>query len=343
MAQPQKYAKDQPSDFTNRIERVAIVGAGGSVGKPIAQELLKTGQHTVTALTRKDSTSPLPDGVKAIHVDYNDEDALVVALKDQQCLIITLAVTVPPETEGKLIRAAALAGVPYVMPNTWGGDIENERLRKDVPIIGEGYKKACDAIEAEGVASWIALACGFWYEFSLVTAEESFGFNFQSKKVTFYDDGKTKINVSTWEQCGRAVASLLSLKELPEDENDQRPTLSNWRNKPVYIDSFLVSQRDMFESWKRVSGDKDEDWTVAFEPSADRWARGVELLKKGDRAGLVMAMYARVFYPNGDGNYAARNGLHNDLLALPKEELDDRTAVAKGMLERGYSYLGNRV
>ncbi|KAL4956486.1 hypothetical protein BDW69DRAFT_203052 [Aspergillus filifer] len=344
MAQIQKYAKDQPTGFTNRIERVAIVGAGGSIGKPIATELLKTGRHSVTALTRASSTNTLPTGIEAIEVDYDDEQSLINALRGQQFLIITLAVTAPPDTEEKLIRAAAAAGVPYIMPNAYGWDVTNESIARDIPIPGHGgFKEVCESVSDQGL-SWIALVCGFWYEFSLVNGAEWFGFDFKNKKVTFYDDGNTKINVSTWEQCGRAVAALLDLKELPEDESDSSPTVSAWRNKPLYMDSFALSQRDMFESWKRVTGEKDSQWTVEYEGSKERWARGCEMLKNGDRRGLALAMYARVFFENGDGNYGekAPSGLQNEVLGLPSEDLDERTGVARGLLERGYSYFGNR-
>ena len=134
-----------------------------------------------------------------------------------------------------------------------------------------------------------------------MSGPEWFGFDFKEKKLKFYDDGNTKINVSTWEQCGRAVAALLSLKELPEDENDQSPTVSSWRNKPLYISSFLLSQKDMFESWKKVTGDKDEYWTIDYEPTGKRYKRGLEPLQKGDRKGFGQAAFARVLYPNEDG------------------------------------------
>jgi hypothetical protein len=103
----------------------------------------------------------------------------------------------------------------------------------------------------------------------------------RKRSSPFYDDGNTKINASTWEQCRRAVAALLSLKELTEDENDQNPTVSSWRNKPLYISSFLLSQKDMFERWKRVTGDKDEDWTIDYEPTGERYKRGPGALSKG--------------------------------------------------------------
>ncbi|KAF4210464.1 hypothetical protein CNMCM8980_001138 [Aspergillus fumigatiaffinis] len=333
----QKYAKDQPAGFTNRIERVAIVGAGGTVGKYITQELLKTGQHTVTALTRADSKRTLPAGVRTVTVDYNDESTLVSALQNQQFLIITMNVTAPKDTQSKLIQAAAKAGVPYVMPNCYGCDITNEKLRNEM-LGGEPVRQACAEIEATGISEWVALVCGFWYEFSLATGPEWFGFDFKEKKVTFYDEGTVKINVSTWEQCGRAVAAFLKFKELPEDENDQSPTVSGWANRPLFISSFLVSQRDMFESWKRITGDKDEDWTIEYEPSAERYQRGIERMQKGDRHGFAQAMYARVFYPNGGGDYESSRELDNDVLGLPKEDLDERTKHAKEMFEAGYSY-----
>jgi saccharopine dehydrogenase-like NADP-dependent oxidoreductase len=101
------------------------------VGKYITEALVKTGKHTVTALTREDSTNKLPEGVTTIAVNYDDDDSLVEALRGQQVLIITIAYTAPPETHSKLVRAAAEAGVPYVMPNGWGTDTMNEKLQED--------------------------------------------------------------------------------------------------------------------------------------------------------------------------------------------------------------------
>lgn len=101
------------------------------MGSYIAQELVKTGKHIVTALTRSESINKLPKGVKTVTVDYDDETSLVEAMKGQQMLIITLAVRAPPGTQSKLIKAASKAGVPYVMPNAWGADPLNEQLMQD--------------------------------------------------------------------------------------------------------------------------------------------------------------------------------------------------------------------
>lgn len=310
------------------------------MGAHFAKAMLQTGKHTVTALTRQGSKNELPAGVKAVPVDYNDESTLVAALKGQQFLVITLAATVPPDTHSKIVRAAAKAGVRHIMPNIFGTDDFNEALVKDNPLSVD-HKSMLAEIEAAG-CSWTSLVCNMWYEFSLAMGPIWFGFDFANKKLTLYDDGSTKINVTTWEQCARAVVALLSLKELPEDESDKSLTLKSWHNKPLVISSFLINQLDMFESWKRVSGDKDSDWTIEKEASKDRYEKGIAMMRSAQdpmsaRLGAAMASFVRLFFPNGGGDYESTRGLDNGKLGLPKEDLDERTAVAMEMVQHQYA------
>ena len=284
---------------------------------------MKTGKHHVTAITRADSTSKIPDGVEVKKVNYDEQDSLVQALQGQDVLIITMGVMAAPDQEKKLFEAAAEAGIHWVIANEWGTDGTNEQLGKDI-MFGPTKAEARKHIERLG-QSWIGLACGFWYEYSLGSGSNTFGFSFKDRTVTFIDDGNTRINTSTWAQCGRAVAALLSLKLLPEDENDQSPCVAQFQNKYCYISSFLVSQKDMFESVLRVTGTTADDWTVSYEEHEKRYKSGVELLQQGDRAGFARLLYTRMFYPNGDGNHEASKGLENELLGLPKEDLDEQT------------------
>jgi hypothetical protein len=331
-----QYARDQPQGFKNRVENIAIVGAGGRVGEFIAKYLLQTGKHTVTALTRADSTNKLPSGVHVAKVNYDDPSTLVSALKGQDALIITMAVMAPPGSQDKLIEAAAEAGVPWVIPNDWGLDGDNKSLGDDTKL-GPGRAAARQLIEKLGKSSWISSVCGFWYEFSLAGSELRYGFDFPSKTVTFFDDGNTKINTSTWEQCGRAVASLFSLKVLPEDAGDEGPTVSQFGNNYLFTSSFLVSQRDMLDSVLRVTGESETDWTIKHEDAKERYHDGVAQLQSGNMGGFVKLLYTRVFYPDGSGNFEASKGLHNELLGLPKEDLDEATKAAIDMALNGDS------
>lgn len=81
----------------------------------MTEALLKTGRHTVTAITRADSQSTLPVGVLRGEVDYNQPQTLVKALRGQDALVITISGRAPlQEIEEKLVRAAAEAGVHWM-------------------------------------------------------------------------------------------------------------------------------------------------------------------------------------------------------------------------------------
>jgi hypothetical protein len=331
----QEYASKQPSGFQNYIKNVAIVGAGGQSGKFTAEALLKAGKFQVTAITRVGSKSKLPDGVIAKEVNYESHESLVEGLKGQDCLVITLSVASPPETQNNLVKAAAEAKVPWVIPNEWGGDSSNKEAVKDT-LIGLRKQVERDYIESLGGISWIGVACSFWYEYSLAAGPQSYGFDIKNQRAIFFDEGTARLNTTTWPQVGRAVANLLSLKVLPEDENDQSVVLSQWRNKFVRVSSFNVNQKEMFESLKRVTGTNDSDWTISYESSKERHVSGKAEMQKGNRLGFMKMLYSRLFYADEPNNFQASGGDDNEKLGLPTEELDEATNVAVQMEKDGY-------
>ena len=284
----------------------------------------------MTAISRPDSTNKLPEGINVVRVDYTGDDdaALVEALRGQQALIITMSFSAPRDTVGKLIGSAAKAGVSYILPNWFGHDAANDSLCND-SFLTPMRDAARAETEKHGVSSYLMLVCNFWYEFSLGGGPDRYGFDFQKNTLVLFDGGNVPINTSTWPQCGRAVAGLLSLKEFPDDENDKSATLSQFRNGNVYISSFRLTQLDMFESVKRVTGTTDADWTITHESAEQRWKDGTAELQKGNFAAFTKMLYSRMFIPGtGDGDYESKRGTHNELLGLPVEDLDEATRVA---------------
>ncbi|TKA80601.1 hypothetical protein B0A55_02915 [Friedmanniomyces simplex] len=310
---------------SNYISKVAIVGAGGRSGGPMAEELLKTGKHTVTAITRHDSTSPLPEGVQVAKVNYDDEATLVEALKGHDALVITMGAQAPRDSQSKLIRAAAEAGVPWVLPNEWSPDTTNKDLCKDVFIFGKAAATR-EEIKKLGKSSYLSVVTGFWYEWSLGISN-AYGFDFADKTVTLFDEGETKMNTSTWPQVGRAVAALLSLP-IQADGGKKEACLDHYRDRTVFVSSFCVSQRDMLASVLRVTGDKESDWTIKKESAVERFEAAKEGMQKGDRMAFARWMYTRVFYPDGSGEYGKTKGLANGVLNLPEEDVDEATKAA---------------
>ena len=285
---------------------------------------MKAGKHQVTAITRPDSTTKLPAGIQVKHVNYDDPSTLVDALQGQQVLIITMAVSAPPDTQQKLIEAAAEANVPFVFINAWGIDADNADMNKDT-FLASAQLGARESIEKLGKSAWIGVTCGFWYEYSLSMGGPFYGFDFSTKTVTLYDEGNVRMNTSTWPQCGRAVAKLLALP-LQADT-----CLNDYKNKTVHISSFNLSQRDMLASVERVTGEK---WEVKYQPVKERYAEGLKEFQSGNRMGFGKLLYARPFYPDGSGEFEKKYGLQNDVLGLPKEDLDEATRVAVDMANK---------
>lgn len=305
--------------------------AGGQVGKFITDALLQKGHFKITALTRPDSKSVIPEGVETAKVDYNEPSTLVEALKGQDALIVTLAVTATDEAE-KLNKAAAEAGVPWILPNEYGSGSNNAAVNQDIPLGLQklGIRKQ---IEQLGTSSWIAVTSGFWYEYSLSCGSWSYGFDINNRTVTFYDDGTQQIHTSTWPQVGRAVANVLSLKVLPDDESDKAPYLSQYKNEMLYFSSFKVSQQEMFESLLRVTGTTKDDWTITHEPVKERFEGARARLQAGDRRAFGVMLYSRFFFPDAPGIFPSSS---NAELGLPEEDLDEWTGVAVKMAKENY-------
>ena len=303
--------------------------------------LLEGGKHKITALTRANGGSKIPEGVAVAEIDYDEPSTLVSALRGQEFLIISLSVTAPRDTQSKIITAAAEAGVPYIMPNEYGPDSANEPMILDM-LVGEPVVAARKQIQELGVSKWVGLSCGFWYEWSLPLGKDFFGFDLKNREVILFDDGKVKIDTSTWPQCGRVVAGLLSFKILPDDENDSSLYLESYANGIAYVTSFTVSQRDMLESAMRVTGTKESDWKISHENAKERWekARAAFFSSGGsDRSAFGRTMYTRIFFPAEEGylEKAGRKTL-NGPLNLPKEDLDEWTKWCVDFAEAGKSW-----
>ncbi|KAH7102091.1 hypothetical protein BKA62DRAFT_656646 [Auriculariales sp. MPI-PUGE-AT-0066] len=319
------------STIVNRIRSVAMVGAGGNSGRHMAEALLATGKHTITAITRPGSQSVIPTGVRSAVVGSDEKNALVAALRGHDAFIITLPGNAGSDVHRSLVEAAATAGVSWILPNEWGVDTTDEvdpGLLQDLPAWRQQQAHR-EHIRSLG-ASYVGISTGFWYEWSL-SSPIRFGFDFTQKKATFYDNGETKMSLSTWPQVGRAVASLLSLPISSEDG----PCLNDFRNKQIYVNSFTVTQKDMLDSILRVTGDKADSWVTENVPSSEMFRLGGDILKTGSRSGFIIQGYSRMFYPEREvGNTEKTHGLVNDALGLNQESIDDATRAAIELVKK---------
>ncbi|KAF1945544.1 NAD(P)-binding protein [Clathrospora elynae] len=308
------------SSSSNHLKNIAVVGASGNIGSYIVSALLAKRCFNVNAISRIESKATFANGVTVTKVDYNKPDTVVEALKGQDVLIITMS-AFAHDAQPKLIRAAADAGVPWVLPNEFGM-YNTEEAQNDT--IGSSKTKAKELIESLGVSSWLGVTCGFWYEYSL--SGGSYGIDVAKREAVFFDKGTQRLNTSTWPQVGRAVASLISLPV---------SSLDAYRNRMLYISSFALSQRDMLKAVQRATGTTDSDWKITSEPTKQRYADAKEKMKSGDHSAFVKALYTRYFIDE-EGLYEKTHELANEKLGLPEEDLEEATKAAVELQKSGY-------
>ncbi|OHE94900.1 hypothetical protein CORC01_09819 [Colletotrichum orchidophilum] len=289
--------------------KIAFVGASGNLGGFTLKALLDKGIHTITAVTRAQSSTALPAGVIVKKGDYADEDFLVSAFQGQDVLILQLSFDSYMTAQAPLIRAAAKAGVKWVLPTEFGSDLAPSKLLEVSPLVA-GKKQFRDLVEELGL-SWIAIVNNPWFDWSL--GQGFWGIDIKNRSARLFDGGNTKFITTTIGTTGQGTAGVLSL---PDAELEQ------FRNKPVYLKSFYISQRDMLDSILRATGTKEADWKVEVLDAAAVVAESNEKFKQGDHAAVLVGFYVNHMREGWGGDYNAKV---TDLskLGLAEENLDE--------------------
>ena len=96
----------------------------------------------------------------------------------------------------------------------------------------------------------------------------------------------------------------------------------------------------MFESVKRVTGTKDGDWNIQYEGAKERFERGGKMMQEGNTMGFGLLLYGRMLYNDGTADMEKRTGLDNDVLGLPKENIDEFTKIAVDKAEEHGGVIG---
>lgn len=285
-----------------QLRKVTLVGATGNIGKHILDSLLALG-HQVTVLTRPDSTAKLSHNVTVHRADYTDEALLADILQGQEVVIAALAHSAY-DVQGPLFRAAAQAGVPWIVPCEFGSD-PDAALAEHINL--NGPKKQYRAlVEDLGVSSWLGVVNNPWIDFLLPMPHGGgFGVDLKTRSAAFYDDGTAKVTFSTLRRTGQSLAALLALSDAE---------LGRYRNRLVFFSSFRVSQRDIWESAMRVTGTGEEDWTVSSQPSA-------EVIRQCKQAaGFSLALLMALTFAEGMGGDYSDRVVDYEKLGLEQEE-----------------------
>ncbi|KAK3698583.1 hypothetical protein LTR37_016910 [Vermiconidia calcicola] len=307
--------------MASHLKNIALVGASGNAGGAALKALLAANRFNITIISRADSSATFPEdaSITVKKGDYKDPSFLQSAFSGQDAAMLALGF-MAMDTQPALIEAAAKAGVKYILPTEYAADGQSKELTENLPPIAQ-KAEGRSQIEEMG-AKWIAIVTNPWTEFSLAYGVSTFGIDVKEKKAVLWEDAG-KFNTTSREQVGRGIAAVLSLPI--ENKEDESASLQHYANNFVYISSFLVTQRQLFDSVLRATGTKEADWSVEESKiwgDEGRVADAQQKMAQGNFMAMGGLMYG--FYMSGDkgGNYEEKAKKDREVLGLKEENLD---------------------
>ncbi|KAI1075555.1 NAD(P)-binding protein [Whalleya microplaca] len=292
----------------NQTRNIVLVGASGTIGAPILSALITKG-HRVSVLTRPSSNGVFPASVTTHKVDYNDEASAAAILAGQDVLIMALSWKAY-DAQVPLIKAAAKARVPYVVPTEFGSDATQPKIMTEIDLmrVKAPYRKL---IEDLGVSAWIGITNNPWVEFCMARA--ALGIDLKEKYAVLVDGGTTKINCTTLKRVGESLAALLAL---PDEE------LAQYKNEWAFFSSFYVSQRDLLASAMRVTRTQEQNWTIIRSSEQAGECRKLDKDKEGKGKPMIGRLFLILLTERWGGDYNWKV-IDYTRLGLKQENLDE--------------------
>lgn len=293
------------------IKNVALIGANGKIGPHVLKALQDSETFKVTVLTRASSKSTYPSSVNQAKVgDDLPSDDLVKALQGQDALVMTFSGSMTDDSI-KLIDAAQKAGVKRIIPADFGScDSSDPRSLDLIPLYIE-KKKVRDYLQkliSEGSSvTWTSIVCGHFFDFGLKSGLLSI--HFSNKKAWVFDGGDIKWSATMLSSIGLAVVGVLKHEE-------------ETKNKMVYIQSINLTQNELLSAVEKYTGTKFDVQQVSSNDFKKE--RKQQLETKGFDHDAIEDLVSVEGIVNG--NWETKENFVNDLLQLPKENLDDLVA-----------------
>ena len=292
--------------MASHLRRVAVIGAGGLLGAFLLKALRADPFFTVTVITRHSSTSNFDPDLRVIKVadDYPQAEMLE-ALKGQDVVVATFNYRANPFKKG-IIDAAADSLVKRIIPPHIIKNNENAAVLELQPRLKDKNAEVdhLRAKESMGM-TWTSIVTGLFLD--VAVANGFMGFDLRRREATIWDSGDGQFSCSIRPTIGATVVAVL-----------KRPDLT--KNRYIYTSSFETSQNEILHSLERQTG--GIPWKVGHVTSENMIKEGQEASKRGDFMGMGKLALAASFSGKYGGNFAAEGKLANEILGIPREDLD---------------------
>lgn len=136
-----------------------------------------------------------------------------------------------------------------------------------------------------------------------------------TKKAQIYDSGDNKFSTTTLSTIGLSIASILTNAE-------------ETANQYIFVQSFTTTQNEILASLEKASGQK---WEVEKIDSKEQTRSAQQALKEGNEGAIYTLIVVAIYAGTTGQDFQVEGKLANDLLGLPKENLNDVIAtIVKG-------------
>ncbi len=234
----------------------------GLLGSAVVEQLANAG-FAVTVLTRDSKAlTGLPDGVKAVDVDYTSIESLTAALRGQDAAVCTLGTTAITN-QRPIIDAAIAAGVKRYVPSDFGSFTNDPAAQAAMPLMASvtEIRNYLQEKAKEGALEYTAFATGAFLELILTMP---FAADLAKRTVRYHDDGKHPFSTSSIVTIGKAVASALKTPEAS-------------KNRVLFVHDGVVSQYKLVALAKKYA---PEGWTETRVDGEAEYQEAREALSK---------------------------------------------------------------
>lgn len=287
-------------------------------------ELAKAGFKT-TVLTRSAAlVTDLPPGVDVKEADYNSKESLIQALKGQDALVSTVAMSAI-ENQKLMIDAAIEAGVKHFIPAEYTIATRDPKAQW-IPIYSSVLDIEHYLMDREKQMDWTVVQCGALIEFSL---DYPFVLDFDNATATLWDGGENPLSICTCAIVGKAIASLLKLPEKVQDH-------------VVRVHGGLLTQRQALQMARKYS---DREWTVIDRDAEPEILKNMDAIKQGLSGDALllafMTIMAAATFGNGhfEARYTKPDNAWLGIDSMPEGEIEEgirkRIVEGKGSLLPG--------
>jgi len=285
------------------IKNVIVIGASGRLGTYTLKALLSS--FNVSVLSRPESKATFPANVTVHRTEYTVE-RLVPIFKGQDA-VVSVVGSFGIASQNVFVDAAVQAGVKRFIPSEYGCDTSNSRVLEIAPILkGKADVAAYLKEKQSSGLTWTSIITGPFFDLQ-PSLKGFLGLDLAEHTAIVWDSGTHRWSGTTLSQIANAIVGVLS-----------HP--SETANKYVYVSSFSLTLNDLIATAEKLTGTK---WNRVQFSSEEKIKSGQEGLAKGDFSVVGLLLRAATFTKEGTGNLEAKYGLDNELLGLPKENLEE--------------------